>query len=91
MRELEKVLAREDELLPPTGRVEYTIELTDERPVWVLHRMYPYAQLDVLKKELKKLLDRGDDPTIKISVQRPVVGFSEEPRPGRTAVLSTIY
>jgi hypothetical protein len=80
-RELEKVLAREDELLPATGRVEHTIVLTDERPVWVPHRRYPHAQLDVIRKELKKLLDGGIIQPSKSPYNSPLWVVPKSPGP----------
>jgi hypothetical protein len=77
----EKVLAREDELLPATGRVEHTIVLTDERPVWIPHRRYPHAQLDVIRKELKKLMDGGIIQPSKSPYNSPLWVVPKSPGP----------
>ena len=56
---LEEVLAREGEELPATGRVLHTMEMLDERPVWVPHRRYPHAQMEIIRTEVRDLLKGG--------------------------------
>ena len=53
------VFYSEGEKLPATGRVRHSIELIDEKPVWVPPRRYPEAQKEIISREIKEMLE-GD-------------------------------
>ncbi|KAL1130444.1 hypothetical protein AAG570_011692 [Ranatra chinensis] len=55
----EAVFHTEGEPLSATGRVRHDIVIPDDRVVYIKPRRYPQALMDVIRQELKGLLDQG--------------------------------
>ncbi|KAL1140037.1 hypothetical protein AAG570_007014 [Ranatra chinensis] len=55
----EAVFHTEGEPLSATGRVRHEIVIPDDRVVYIKPRRYPQALMDVIRQELKGLLDQG--------------------------------
>ncbi|KAL1130220.1 hypothetical protein AAG570_013158 [Ranatra chinensis] len=55
----EAVFHTKGEPLSATGRVRHEIVIPDDRVVYIKPRRYPQALMDVIRQELKDLLDRG--------------------------------
>ncbi|KAL1132796.1 hypothetical protein AAG570_010748 [Ranatra chinensis] len=55
----ESITYKDGEILTATSKVKHTIELTDNRPVYVKPRRYPVAFRPIIKDHIKEMLETG--------------------------------
>ena len=57
-REFSDVIYKEGEILTATGRATHRIELVNNKPVYVIPRRYPQAMREVIKLEIKSMVQQ---------------------------------